>query len=72
MCRQVLGIKSRAWAIALTPIGSFTLPNNRKIAIARETAGTARVRTVACPGVVPGERFIVNLVICIIIIILLY
>src|SRR5574343_1560035 len=42
MCRQVLGTRSRASAMALTPKGCWALPNSRKIANARLTAGTCR------------------------------
>ena len=44
MCKHVLGTRLNACAIAFTPSGARALPNNRKIAIERETAGTGRIR----------------------------
>jgi hypothetical protein len=72
ICRHVLGIKSSACAIALTPIGSLALPSKRNIAIARDTAGTARVRTASFTCFVAAAGFVFGLIMAVIIRNLLY
>ena len=62
MCKHVLGTIPSACAIALTPIGERILPSKRKMAIARDTAGTGRIRGargVSSLGVV-AFRFFIN------------
>lgn len=50
MCRQVLGTIPNACAMALTPMGVRIFPRSRKIAIARDTAGTGRMHGVRLMG----------------------
>jgi hypothetical protein len=58
--------------MALTPIGSLALPSKRKIAIARDTAGTALVRTAGFTCFVGVGSFVVNVTMATIINNLLY
>jgi hypothetical protein len=58
--------------MALTPIGSLALPSKRNIAIARDTAGTALVRTAGFTCFVAAASFVVGLTMATIISKLLY
>jgi hypothetical protein len=63
ICRQVLGTSPSACAMALTPMGVRIFPRNRKIATARETAGTGRMRGALVDDLLASVSFFISKII---------
>ena len=60
MCKQVLGTIPSVCAMALTPMGERVFPRSRKIAIARDTAGTGRMRGARSMGLLVWVTFFIG------------
>lgn len=60
MCRHVLGTIPSACAMALTPMGARIFPRSRKIAIARDTAGTGLMRGALAEGLLGSLDFFIS------------